>query len=85
MTTMAVEMSASRLLAPYFGNSLLIWTVLIGLVLIYLTVGYYLGGKLAGRSPRESMLFQLIAWAGFAIGLIPFISKPILRYAVIGP
>lgn len=81
---MAVEMSASRLLDPYFGNSLLIWTVLIGLVLIYLTVGYYLGGKLADRSPRESTLFQLIAWAGFTIGLIPFISSPILRYAVIG-
>jgi len=84
MTTMAVEMSASRLLDPYFGNSLLIWTVLIGLVLIYLTVGYYLGGKLADRYPHAGMLFQLIAWAGFVIGLIPTVSAPILRYAVVG-
>jgi predicted membrane-bound spermidine synthase len=84
MSVMGIEMSAARLLAPYFGNSLLIWTVLIGLVLIYLTVGYYLGGRLADRSPRASLMFQLIAWAGFAIGLIPFISKPVLRYSVIG-
>ena len=84
MTTMAVEMSASRLLDPYFGNSLMIWTVLIGLILIYLTVGYYVGGRLADRSPHESTLYQLTAWAGLAIGLIPFVSRPILHYAVMG-
>ena len=81
---MAVEMSASRLLDPYFGNSLLIWTVLIGLVLIYLTVGYYLGGKIADRSPHYSTLFQITAWASFLIGVIPFVARPILRFAVIG-
>ena len=84
MTTMAVEMSASRLLDPYFGNSLMIWTVLIGLILIYLTVGYYVGGRLADRSPYEATLYQLTAWAGFVIGLIPIVSQPILHYAVVG-
>ncbi len=84
MTTMAVEMCASRLLDPYFGNSLIIWTVLIGLILIYLTVGYTLGGRLADRSPHETTLYQLTAWAGFAIGLIPFVSRPVLRYAMAG-
>jgi len=84
MTTMAVEMSASRLLDPYFGNSLLIWTALIGLVLIYLTVGYYLGGKIADRSPHYSTLFQITAWAAFLIGVIPVVSRPILRFAVVG-
>lgn len=81
---MAVEMTASRLLDPYFGNSLVIWTALIGLILIYLTAGYYLGGRLADRSPSEVTLFQITAWAGFLIGLIPFISRPVLRYAVLG-
>ncbi len=81
MTVMAVEMSASRLLAPHFGTSLLIWSVLIGLMLIYLTIGYFLGGRLADRSPRERTLYQLTAWAGFAIGLVPFIAQPVLRYS----
>ncbi len=84
MTSMAVEMCASRLLDPYFGNSLIIWTVLIGLILIYLTAGYTLGGRLADRSPHAGALYQLTAWAGFAIGVIPFVSGPVLRYAVTG-
>ena len=45
MTSLGVELTAARLLDPYFGNSLIIWAVLIGMVLLYLTLGYYLGGK----------------------------------------
>ena len=81
MTTLAVELSASRLLAPYFGTSLLIWANLIGLILIYLTLGYYLGGRLADRRPDHAVLCQIIAWAGFLIGLIPFIAQPVFRLA----
>ncbi|MBI5956169.1 MAG: fused MFS/spermidine synthase [Chloroflexi bacterium] len=84
MTTMAVEMSASRLLAPYFGTSLLIWANLIGLIMIYLTAGYYLGGRLADRRPQEAVLYQLTAWAGFTIGLVPFVAQPILRFSTVG-
>lgn len=84
MTTMAVEMCASRLLAPYFGTTLIIWTNLIGLILIYLTVGYYLGGRLADRFPRETVLYTLVAVAGFAIGLVPFVARWILYMAAMG-
>ncbi len=84
MTVLAVEMSASRLLSPYFGDSQLIWANLIGLMMIYLSVGYYLGGRLADRYPRRELLYQLTAWAGFTIGLIPFLSRPILRYSNLG-
>lgn len=84
MTSLAVELSASRLLEPYFGTSLIIWANLIGLVLIYLTVGYYIGGRWADRHPSERVLYQITAWAGFAIGLVPFIAKPILRWSVLG-
>jgi spermidine synthase len=84
LAVLAVEMSASRLLSPYFGDSQLVWANLIGLIMIYLAAGYYLGGRLADRYPSATLLYQLTAWAGFAIGLIPFVSRPILRFALSG-
>jgi spermidine synthase len=78
MAVMATEMCASRLIQPFFGDSLLIWANLIGFIMIYLTAGYFLGGRLADRFPRPSFLYQLTAWAAFAIGLIPVLSNPIL-------
>ncbi|MCK4316480.1 MAG: fused MFS/spermidine synthase, partial [Anaerolineae bacterium] len=78
MTTLAVELAASRLLDPYFGNSNLIWANLIGLILIYLTAGYYLGGQLADRFPHPAALYQIIAWAAFFVGLVPFVARPLL-------
>lgn len=81
---MGVEMCASRLLAPYFGSSLPVWGLLIGLLLACLAVGYFLGGRLADRHPYASLLYQLAAWAGFSIGLVPYLAHPILRYSVVG-
>jgi spermidine synthase len=78
MASLGVEFGASRLLAPYFGTSLYVWGVLIGLELIYLSIGYVIGGRLADRRPSADLLFQLTAWAGLWIGVIPLISYPIL-------
>ncbi|HKV88989.1 MAG TPA: fused MFS/spermidine synthase [Candidatus Dormibacteraeota bacterium] len=78
MTSLGVEFGASRLLAPYFGTSLYVWGVLIGLILIYLSAGYVLGGRLADRYPSDELLYQITAWAGLWIGLIPLVSYPIL-------
>ena len=44
-TTLGVELSAARLLDPWFGNSLIVWAALIGLILSYLAMGYWLGGR----------------------------------------
>ncbi len=79
MTSLAVEMAASRLLGNVFGTSNLVWASIIGLILIYLTVGYFLGGRWADRSPRLSTFYGILAWAAFFVGLIPIISHPILR------
>jgi spermidine synthase len=78
MASLGIEFGASRLLAPYFGASLYVWGILIGLVLIYLSIGYLIGGRLADRRPSASLLFQMTAWAGLWIGLIPLIAYPIL-------
>ncbi len=81
---MSTEMGATRLLAPYFGTSLLIWANLIGLVLLYLTLGYVLGGRLADRYPTRSALYQVTAWAGFLVVLVPILSRPLLLWSVEG-
>ncbi len=78
MASLAVEFGASRLLAPYFGTSLYVWGVLIGLVLVYLSAGYVIGGRLADRHPTDTVLYQITAWAGLWIGVIPLVSYPIL-------
>ncbi|HLF25802.1 MAG TPA: fused MFS/spermidine synthase [Anaerolineae bacterium] len=84
LVTLAVELSASRLIEPYFGTSNLIWAVLIGLILLYLSAGYTLGGRWADRAPRPDVLYRIIAWAAFLIGLVPFVAHPILSLASIG-
>lgn len=80
--TMGVEMAAARLLRPFFGDSILIWANIIGLILIYLTLGYYLGGKWADRDPRAATLYRIVAWAGFATGILPYIARPFLQMAI---
>ncbi len=84
MTSLGVELTAARLLDPYFGNSLIIWAVLIGMVLLYLTVGYYVGGRWADRKPYHRVLYQITAWAAFLIGLAPFLARPVLLWSVRG-
>ena len=78
MTSLAVEFAASRLLGNVFGTSNIVWASIIGLILIYLTVGYWLGGKLADRSPTIETLLLVLLWAGFTVGLVPIISRPVL-------
>lgn len=74
-------MAASRLLGPAFGTSNLVWASIIGLILIYLTAGYFLGGRWADRSPNSRTMYTIMAWAGFTVGLVPLIARPVLRAA----
>ena len=83
-TSLGIEFAAARLLAPFFGQSLFIWGILIGLILIYLTIGYYVGGRVADRRPDPVLLYQITAAAGLATGLIPVVSHPILMLSQTG-
>jgi spermidine synthase len=81
MTSLGIELAASRLLGNVFGTSNLVWANIIGLILVYLTAGYFLGGRWADRSPYASTFYRLVLWAAFTSGLIPIVAHPVLRWA----
>ncbi|MFZ2877954.1 MAG: fused MFS/spermidine synthase, partial [Phototrophicaceae bacterium] len=81
LVTLAIELSASRLLGSVFGTSNLVWANIIGLILLYLTAGYFIGGRWADRSPYPATLFRILLWASFLCALIPLIARPVLQAA----
>jgi spermidine synthase len=80
--TLSVEICASRLLAPFFGSSTVVWANVIGLILVYLSIGYWFGGKLADRRPERALLGRIVLVAAGAIAVIPFIARPVLDATV---
>jgi spermidine synthase len=79
--SLGAEIAAARLLAPYFGASTIIWANTIATVLVALSAGYALGGRLADRAPRMSRLCQIVLAAAVLLGAVPFLSGPLLRVA----
>ncbi len=78
MTTLGIEFAASRLLGGVFGTSNLVWAAIIGLILIYLTAGYFLGGKWADRNPDPQLFYKILLWGAFSAGVVPFVARPVL-------
>lgn len=79
--SLATEMSGARLLAPYFGTSNLVWANVIGLMLLYLSVGYWIGGRLADRYPTERALAYVVLGSAATIACLPFVSRPLFGMA----
>ena len=81
MTSLAAEFGASRLLGNVFGTSNPVWAAIIGLILIYLTAGYFIGGRWADRSPHPKTMYAILAWGAFTLGIVPYVASPVLRLA----
>ena len=80
MSVMAVELGASRLLAPYFSSSQIVWTIIIGTIMIAMALGNIYGGRSADKNPNPDRLYGRIIIAAIWIALIPVLGK----YIIIG-
>lgn len=78
MAVMAVELGASRLLAPYFSSSQIVWTIIIGTIMIAMALGNIYGGRSADKNPNPDRLYGRILIAAVWIAAIPVIGKYII-------
>jgi spermidine synthase len=79
---LGVELAASRVVSPFFGNSLFVWGALIGVVLAGLAVGYWIGGTVADRLPATALLVGALALGAVAVLLVPVVDDPVLEWVV---
>ena len=75
MSVMAVELGASRLLAPYFSSSQIVWTIIIGTIMIAMALGNIYGGRSADKNPDPDRLYGRILIAAVWIAAVPFLGK----------
>lgn len=80
MSLMAVELGASRLMAPYFSSSQIVWTIIIGTIMIAMALGNIFGGRWADKDPNPDKLYRRIIIAACWISLIPVLGK----YVILG-
>src|SRR5215472_751345 len=78
MAVLIIGITAVRMLAPFFGNSIFTISSVIGIILAALGLGYYLGGSLADRRPSAVWFFSLIVIAGFSVLLLQLLNTVLL-------
>jgi hypothetical protein len=79
--SLGTEIAAARLLAPYFGASTVVWANTIAVVLVALSFGYWLGGRVAERHPHRRGLHALVLAAGVVLAAVPFAASRLLDLA----
>lgn len=79
---MVIEITGARIIAPYFGVGLFVWTSLISVTLLALATGYWVGGVLADRQKSAQTLYALIGLAGLYVLLTPWLREPVLKMCV---
>ena len=75
---MVLELVGSRLLAPYFGNGIFVWTALIGIMLGFMSLGNYLGGRVADKHLSIATLYWILVTSAAGIALVAFIEPVVL-------
>ncbi len=80
MAVMAVEIGAQRLSSPYFSSSQIVWTIIIGMIMIAMAGGNVYGGKMADKDPNPDKLYGRILVAALWLAMIPFLGK----YVIVG-
>jgi MFS family permease len=78
---MVVEILGTRVLGPFFGVGLFVWSSLLAVALVALAIGYYVGGHLADRRPEPWRVYALLVVAGCLVALIPLCAEYVLKYA----
>ncbi len=78
LSVMAIEIGASRLLAPYFSSSQIVWTLIIGTIMIAMAIGNIWGGKSADKDPSLSQLYFRLLLAAVWVAAIPFLGKYVI-------
>lgn len=76
---MIIELVAARILSPYLGNSNLIWTCIIGMMLAFMSLGYYFGGKIADKNPKRNIMSLFLLNAAIFISIIPLIEVYVIE------
>ena len=84
MSVMAIELGASRLLAPYFSSSQVVWTVIIGAIMVAMALGNIWGGRAADKNPDPGRLYGRLLIAAVWIAAIPFLGKYIIAGISLG-
>ena len=79
---MALEIVTSRILTPVFGSTIYTWGSLIGVILSGLSIGYFLGGKVADKHPRFDKICGIVFSVGLFIVGIPFFSSNVVDFTL---
>ncbi len=80
--SLGAEIAAARLMAPFFGASTIVWANTIGVVLVALSIGYWLGGRFADRRPELRSLCLVVLAAAVLLAIVPLIARPFFDLSV---
>jgi predicted membrane-bound spermidine synthase len=84
MSVMAIELGASRLLAPYFSSSQIVWTIIIGVIMIAMALGNIWGGRLADKNPNPARLYSRLILVAVWVAAIPLLGKYVIAAVSLG-